>query len=70
MATVKYAVLKHWMNINGNRVSQILAVRDTDFVIFNIQCYEFQIPEYVRIDMKMNKHDKLIELKQIKLKEL
>lgn len=70
MATIKYAVLKHWMNINGNRVSQILAVRDTDFVIFNIQCYEFQIPEYVRIDMKMNKRDKLIELKQIKLKEL
>lgn len=70
MATVKYAVLKHWMNINGNRVSQILAVRDTDFVIFNIQCYEFQIPEYIRIDMKMNKRDKLIEIKQIKIKDL
>lgn len=70
MATIKYAVLKHWMNINGNRVSQILAVRDTDFVIFNIQCYEFQIPEYIRIDMKMNKRDKLIEIKQIKIKDL
>lgn len=70
MATVKYAVLKHWMNINGNRVSQILAVRDTDFVIFNQQCYEFEIPQYVRIKMKMSKRDKLVELKQIKLKDL
>ena len=70
MATVKYAVLKHWMNINGNRVSQILAVRDTDFVIFNQQCYEFEIPNYVRWKMKMSKRDKLIEIKQIKLKDL
>lgn len=70
MATVKYAVLKHWMDINGNRVSQILAVRDTDFVIFNIQCYEFQIRNYVGRKMKMNKRDKLIEIKQIKLKDL
>ncbi len=70
MATVKYAVLKHWMNINGNRVSQILAVRDTDFVIFNQQCYEFEIPNYVRWKMKMAKRDKLVELKQIKLKDL
>lgn len=70
MATVKYAVLKHWMDINGNRVSQILAVRDTDFVIFNQQCYEFQIPEYVRWKMKITKRDKLIEIKQIKIKDL
>ncbi len=70
MATVKYAVLKHWMNINGNRVSQILAVRDTDFSIFNMQCYEFQIPEYVRWKLKLNKRDKLIEIKHIKLKDL
>ena len=70
MATVKYAVLKHWMNINGNRVSQILAVRDTDFVIFNQQCYEFEIPNYVRWKMKMAKRDKLVELKQLKLKDL
>ena len=70
MATVKYAVLKHWMNINGKRVSQILAVRDTDFVIFNQQCYEFEIPQDVRWKMKMNERDKLIELKQIKLKDL
>ena len=70
MATVKYAVLKHWMNINGNSVSQILAVRDTDFVIFNQQCYEFEIPNYVRWKMKMAKRDKLVELKQLKLKDL
>lgn len=70
MATIKYAVLKHWMNINGNRVSQILAVRDTDFSIFNMQCYEFQIPEYVRWKLKLNKRDKLIEIKHIKLKDL
>ena len=70
MATVKYAVLKHWTNINGNRVSQILAVRDTDFMIFNQQCYEFEIPNYVRWKMKMAKRDKLIEIKQIKIKDL
>ena len=70
MAIVKYAVLKHWLNINGNRVSQILAVRDTDFVIFNVQCYEFEIRNCVGRKMKMTKRDKLIEIKQIKLKDL
>ena len=70
MATINYAVLKHWMNINGNRVSQILAVRDTDFSIFNMQSYEFQIPEYIRWKLKLNKRDKLIEIKHIKLKDL
>ena len=35
MNTIKYAVLEHHMNINGNRVSKILAVREDDFIIFN-----------------------------------
>ena len=70
MATIKYAVLKHWMNINGNRVSKILAIRDNDFCIFNMQCYEFQIPEYVRWKLKLAKRDKLIEVKQIKIKDI
>ena len=66
MVTVKYAVLKHWMNTNGNRVSKILVVFKNNFAIFNLQCYEHQIPEYVRWKLKLEEKDELIEIKQIK----
>ena len=70
MATIKYAVLEHHMNINGNRVSKMLVVRDNDYIIFNMQCYEFEIPSHLRFRLKLAKRDKLVELKQIKLKDL
>lgn len=70
MATIKYAVLKHHMNTNGNRVNSILAINKDRFTTFNIQCYEFQIPEYIRHKLNMKKQDKLILLTQTKYNEL
>lgn len=70
MATIKYAVLEHHMNYLGNRVSKILIVRDTDYSIFNIQCYEHEIPSHITWKLKLKKRDKLIQLTNIKAKDL
>ena len=70
MTTIKYAVLKHHMNKNGNRVNTILAIREDRYATFNIQCYEFQIPEFVRYKLSLKKEDKLQLLTLSKFQEL
>ena len=67
---VYYAVLSHGHNINGNRVSKILAVKDGKYSIFNMQCYEFQIPEYIRHRLNLTDEVELVKLEQVKYQEL
>lgn len=70
MATIKYAVLEHHMNYLGNRVSKILIVRDSDYIIFNLQCYEHEIRSHIQWKLKMKKRDKLIELTKTKIQQV
>lgn len=70
MATIKYSVLKSWNNVKGNRVNKVLAIYNKIFCIFNIKCYEFQIPDTIRKRLNLNKRDNLIKITQIPIRDL
>ena len=67
MADVKYAMLSHKMDVNGNRVSKILVVRDNEYSIFNIKCYEFEIPSRIAWKLQLGDTDTLSQLTKIKI---